>query len=193
MFIIRNCITSPLLNVTPSDIDNIIYNEMREFIESNVKNTIDSLELENKIVVDIGLTGHVKDALINKNINFETIDIVSNNNPTYICDITKNNSKIINDDRFDVTICTEVLEHTNNPILAIEELKRITKKGGYIIISTPYNFRIHGPLYDNFRISEWYYKNIFTTNYDIQVMKALELTERKLCPISYFMVIKKNK
>jgi 2-polyprenyl-3-methyl-5-hydroxy-6-metoxy-1,4-benzoquinol methylase len=192
MFIIRNCITSPLLNVTPSDIDNIIYNEMREFIESNVKNTIDSLELENKIVVDIGLTGHVKDALINKNINFETIDIVSNNNPTYICDITKNNSKIINDDRFDVTICTEVLEHTNNPILAIEELKRITKKGGYIIISTPYNFRIHGPLYDNFRISEWYYKNIFTTNYDIQVMKALELTERKLCPISYFMVIKKN-
>lgn len=192
MFIIRNCITSPLLNVTPSDIDNIIYNEMREFIESNVKNTIDSLELENKIVVDIGLTGHVKDALINKNINFETIDIVSNNNPTYICDITKNNSKIINDERFDVTICTEVLEHTNNPILAIEELKRITKKGGYIIISTPYNFRIHGPLYDNFRISEWYYKNIFTTNYDIQVMKALELTERKLCPISYFMVIKKN-
>jgi len=195
MFKIRDCLLDPLINVSPSEIDNLIYIKMREFINDNILESFNLLNIENKKmrIVDIGLTGHIKSILTNKeNIIYETIDINPKNNPTYLCDITQNNNNTINDERYDITICTEVLEHTNNPITAIDELKRITKKDGYIIISTPYNFRIHGPLYDNFRISEWYYKNIFTKDYTIINMKALELIDRNLCPINYFLLVKKN-
>lgn len=39
------------------------------------------------------------------------------------------------DSSFDLIICTEVLEHLDNPIKAVEELKRVTKK--HIILSVP--------------------------------------------------------
>jgi 2-polyprenyl-3-methyl-5-hydroxy-6-metoxy-1,4-benzoquinol methylase len=195
MFKIRDCLTNPLINVTPSEIDNLIYIEMRNFINNNILETFKLLNINNKKmrIVDIGLTGHIKSILTNKeNIIYETIDIDSTNNPTYVCDITQNNNNIIADGIYDITICTEVLEHTTNPIAAIDELKRITKNNGYIIISTPYNFRIHGPLYDNFRMSEWYYKFVFTNDYTIISMKALELVDRDLSPCDYFLLIHKN-
>lgn len=40
------------------------------------------------------------------------------------------------DNSFDITLCLEVLEHTHNPVKAITELKRVTKK--QLIISIPY-------------------------------------------------------
>ena len=39
---------------------------------------------------------------------------------------------------FDVSVSGEVIEHLENPEALIEEMKRITKKGGKIIISTPH-------------------------------------------------------
>jgi SAM-dependent methyltransferase len=79
-----------------------------------------------------------------------------------------------------------------NPLEAIKELIRITNVNGLIIISTPYNFRIHGPLYDTIRFSEWFYKNYFSKDkFEILQLIALEDVNRKLFPISYFCVIKK--
>lgn len=43
----------------------------------------------------------------------------------------------IKNDFFDAVVCTEVLEHLENPQKAVEELKRVTKKGGKIIITVP--------------------------------------------------------
>ena len=188
MFNIRDCIKDPLYNVIPSEIDIIYYNEMRKFINNNVTDFLSTLNLNGKRIVDIGLTGHVKKI---DNAILDTIDIDPNNNPTYLCDITKNNSDKIKDNIYDIVICTEVLEHTNNPINAINELNRMTKKDGLIIITTPYNFRIHGPLYDTFRMSDWFYKNYFKNDFEIVNFLALEDNNRKLCPISYFLVIKK--
>lgn len=37
-------------------------------------------------------------------------------------------------DKFDVILCTEVLEHLVSPEIALEEMKRVVKKGGSIII-----------------------------------------------------------
>lgn len=38
---------------------------------------------------------------------------------------------------FDAAICSEVLEHVEDPSLVIAELKRVVKPGGYICISVP--------------------------------------------------------
>src|SRR3989304_8391243 len=39
--------------------------------------------------------------------------------------------------RFDAVFCLEVLEHVNNPELALKEFKRVTKKGGYGVFLVP--------------------------------------------------------
>ncbi len=189
MFLTRNCINEPLVDIVPSEIDNKYYLEMRNFIKKCINDFIFNIDITNKKIVDIGLTGHIKK--FNSCI-YHTIDIDNTNNPTYHCDITKDNSDIIPSNFYDITICTEVLEHTNNPLDGIKELVRITSKNGLIVISTPYNFRIHGPLYDTIRFSEWFYKNHFNSdNFEILQLLALEDVNRKLFPISYFCVIKK--
>ncbi|MGH7203059.1 MAG: class I SAM-dependent methyltransferase [Candidatus Levyibacteriota bacterium] len=40
-----------------------------------------------------------------------------------------------NDNAFDIIICTEVMEHLDDPAKALEELKRVAKK--YVILSVP--------------------------------------------------------
>jgi len=42
-----------------------------------------------------------------------------------------------NDNEFDIVICPEGIEHIINPQKLIKEFSRITKKNGYIIITTP--------------------------------------------------------
>jgi len=42
---------------------------------------------------------------------------------------------------FDVVVCNNIFEHLENPLLALEEIKRIMKKQGYLIISTPSRYR----------------------------------------------------
>ena len=52
------------------------------------------------------------------------------------------------DNFFDITICSEVLEHVYDPIKAIKELKRVTKKR--LIISVPYE-----PWFTFWRLMIW--------------------------------------
>jgi 2-polyprenyl-3-methyl-5-hydroxy-6-metoxy-1,4-benzoquinol methylase len=53
-------------------------------------------------------------------------------------------------DKYDITLCTEVIEHTENPERAISELFRVTKPGGYIILTTPN--KVFKPVIDLLRI-----------------------------------------
>jgi len=54
-----------------------------------------------------------------------------------LCDLSKID---FNDAFFDVVICTEVLEHIHNYNIAIDELKRVLKLDGTIIITFPNEF-----------------------------------------------------
>ena len=40
------------------------------------------------------------------------------------------------DASFDLALCFQVLEHTDNPQKAVQEMKRIVKKGGFVLAST---------------------------------------------------------
>ena len=41
------------------------------------------------------------------------------------------------DNEFDLTLCTEVIEHTEDPKKAVTEILRVTKNGGFIVLTTP--------------------------------------------------------
>ncbi len=41
------------------------------------------------------------------------------------------------DETFDIIICNDVLEHLENPVAALENIKKALKKGGILYINTP--------------------------------------------------------
>jgi ubiquinone/menaquinone biosynthesis C-methylase UbiE len=54
------------------------------------------------------------------------------------------------DNTFDLVICSEVIEHVPDDHEAARELLRVTKAGGTMIISTPYNSRYNQRIYKKF-------------------------------------------
>lgn len=56
---------------------------------------------------------------------------------------------------FDLVICLETLEHANNPWKMSEEIKRVVKKNGAIILSSQQNFPIHMHPSDYFRYTPY--------------------------------------
>ncbi len=44
------------------------------------------------------------------------------------------------DDQFDCVWCSEVIEHLNDPVHAMNELRRVTKPGGSLILTTPNSY-----------------------------------------------------
>ena len=47
------------------------------------------------------------------------------------------------DNSVDAIMCTEVLEHLPNPILAIKEFSRLIKPAGYLILTAPFASLVH--------------------------------------------------
>jgi SAM-dependent methyltransferase len=65
------------------------------------------------------------------------------------------------DDAFDLVVCSELLEHVYPIERVLSELKRVCKPGGYVYISTPFLFPIHGRTYDFYRYTRLFYFEAF--------------------------------
>ena len=164
----------------------LIRNNVDKFILS-LKNIYDK---EKNLVLDIAPEIHqgVRGAFNSANI--KTLDIDPNSAADYIANLCEKNDKIIPDNFFDLVVCTEVLEHTTNPFKAVEEIFRILKTGGVVAVTTPFNFRIHGPLPDNWRFTIHGLKELFK-HFKILEINALEDESRNLMPIQYTLLAKK--
>lgn len=122
--------------------------------------------------------------------NIETLDIDPNAGCTYTGDLCEFNSQIA-DERYDFIVCTEVLEHTLDPFAAVKEMYRMLKKGGKLFLSTPFNFRIHGPLPDCWRFTEHGLRAMFSKGFKIVKLDSLVDPDRYLMPIQYTLIIEK--
>lgn len=109
----------------------------------------------------------------------------------YCADICKDNSRLIPDNCFDLIICTEVLEHVANPFAAVAEINRMLRPGGQAYITTPFNFRIHGPLPDNWRFTEHGLRQLFS-DMEIISLEGVATDDRDLMPIHYRLIARKD-
>lgn len=87
-------------------------------------------------------------------IQIETLDIDAKSGATHIADLCEC-VDTVGADRFDFIVCTEVLEHTRQPFDAVNSIYSMLKPGGLAFVTTPFNFRIHGPLPDCWRFTEY--------------------------------------
>ena len=101
----------------------------------------------------------------------------------YLTNLTKS-KKIISSDLkkklkfksnfFDNILILNVLEHLDKYDLAFKELRRILKKGGLLIGSTPFLYQVHGAPDDYFRFTKTFFEKKFSINgYKIVVLKCL--------------------
>lgn len=173
-----------------SEFDNTVYQRIRnnvsEFLDQNAK-LFDSSSMK---ILDIAPQDHAGARKSFHCSQVLTADIDETSGADYIIDICNTNEDIIAAEMFDIVVCTEVLEHTLNPFLAINEIYRILKNQGLLLMTTPFNFRIHGPLPDCWRFTEYGIRALLK-DFEILQVQPLEDEERFLMPLQYTTVAKK--
>lgn len=175
----------------PSKFDQEILPLTREHINNFIYKTSKLLKNQTGELLEIGSQDRSVIKNHFNNFNISTFDIVNTYNPTYVGDITKHNA-FISDSTYDCIACLEVLEHTLNPFEAIKELRRILKHGGYLLISAPLNFRIHGPSPDCWRFTEHGWR-VLLKDFDIVEIDIMETQDRELFPVKYNILAKCDK
>lgn len=163
------------MNVSQTDIDYL--KVIRESVRTHIKEA-STYDREGLIVLDIAPQDHEGAKEFFKTATVQTLDI--NPGADYQADIC--NHTYLPKGLFDIIICTEVLEHVSNPFAAATEMKRILKPGGLLFLTTPFNFRIHGPLPDRWRFTEHGLREIFKGwNITIESVES----DRFLMPVHY--------
>jgi len=79
----------------------------------------------------------------------------------------------IPDNSFDFVICTEVFEHIPEPIKAMEELVRICKPNGKILITAPFTSGIHQEPYHFYSGFSPFFYNFLKEKFNLKILKFI--------------------
>lgn len=90
--------------------------------------------------------------------NRVTVDIDPKREPDHVADI---HALPFTDNTYDMVLCTEVIEHCHTPQQAVDELIRITKPGGVIVLTTRFMFPIHDYPHDYWRFTRMQMERLF--------------------------------
>ena len=90
--------------------------------------------------------------------NRHTFDIDPNREPDTIGDA---HALPFSNESYSFMVCTEVLEHLHSPQIAIDEMERVMKSGGTLILTTRFVFPIHDQPIDYFRFTKYGLQELF--------------------------------
>ena len=75
--------------------------------------------------------------------------------------------------RFDTVFTTQVIEHVGDPFKMSEELFRVLKPGGFVIMSAPFTWELHEEPYDFFRYTKYGLNEMLSkVGFDVLNVKA---------------------
>lgn len=133
----------------------------RKNLYNFIYTSIQKIKKKNNKILNIGSGGDVENVLKKYFNNIYSIDIDKKRNPNQTIDICDKN--FIKKIKFKPNlICIfEVLEHTKDPNLAIQNIYRLLKKNDYCLASVPFNFHIHDEPNDFYRFTYYGIKFLF--------------------------------
>jgi len=116
---------------------------------------------QGSMVLDAG-AGDGRYSLHFKHANYESADICKLERPyseiTYVCNL---NDIPVEDNRYDAIICTQVLEHINEPSEVLAEFNRVLKPGGKLYLTAPLYYPEHEIPYDFYRYTQFGFQHLF--------------------------------
>lgn len=94
-------------------------------------------------------------------------------------------------DVFDTIVCTQVIEHLQTPWVAMQEIHRILKPGGHLLLSAPFLYPYHGSPYDYFRYTK---EGLITLlkHGELQVVKIESMGSPRLVFVEYLSHVAGN-
>lgn len=173
-----------------SAVDAAHYQVLRATVTELISDVAHEHDHTETLVLDIAPESHEGARASFGLATIETLDIDASSGATYVADLCMCNCSVIDSSRFDVILCTEVLEHTRYPWRAARELRRLLKPGGLLALTTPFNFRIHGPSPDCWRFTHEGLKTLLEGFSEVNVT-AIEDPGRPRMPIQYVTLARK--
>tara|TARA_X000000368_G_C22822452_1_gene619638 strand:+ start:153 stop:674 length:522 start_codon:yes stop_codon:yes gene_type:complete len=156
----------------------------RRFLIKYLKNI--SSQFNNSEIIEIGSGDITKNQSAEKyfqNVKlFKKTDINKAYGHKYI-DITE---EITFSDKYDLVLCTNVLEHVFEIQQAIKNLKKITRKGGNLIISVPFIYPLHDEPSDYWRLTEHSLRQLFD---DFEIVD-FKINGLRQFPIQYILLLR---
>ena len=193
---VRDVLADPRsTGVVVSDVDKTHFSLLRAFVARFMADSAAAFPAprEGALLLDIAPQVHAgATPFAATGWTIQTADLEEAANPTYVMDITADNSATVAAGTFHAVVCTEVLEHTAQPFDGMRELARLLAPGGHLFLSVPCNFRIHGPLPDSWRFTEHGVRKLVEgAGLELVKLSALEAPGRPLFPIDYAAVARK--
>ena len=104
------------------------------------------------------------------------IDWENSEHKNRMLDIRCNLSEVLplKDESVDTVILSDVLEHIYKPEFLLQEIHRILRPQGALLLNVPFLYPEHEKPYDYFRYTEFYYRNIARElDYNIPILKRI--------------------
>jgi SAM-dependent methyltransferase len=91
---------------------------------------------------------------------------------TYVSDLA---GLPMEDARYDMVVCTQVLEHVPDPLVVLKELHRVLKPGGQLWLTSPFFYPEHHQPYDFYRYTQFGFKHLLgQAGFEVNRMEWLE-------------------
>jgi len=106
-----------------------------------------------------------------RHVIYEAADVCVRDSHTYenvhiVCDLT---AIPVEANRYDLVLCTQVLEHVPKPLDVLREFARVLKPGCRLWITAPLYFEEHEVPYDYYRYTQYAWKYMLNeTGFDIE-------------------------
>ena len=100
------------------------------------------------------------------------VDIDRSRHPDIVADV--HHMDVFESGTFDCILCTEVLEHCYAPWKAADEMLRVLKPGGILLLSTRFVYPLHDTPHDYYRFTKYGLKTLFSK------YRILEIKEEAL-------------
>lgn len=151
------------------------------FLES-----INNSDLKNKTELDVAVLGGGKNefecqALINMGFNLRINSFNVSGDCDFLIDLNLDSQKLP-EAKYDLIVCSQVLEHLWNVQNAILVMKQLAKFQGYIYLNVPFSNKVHRDLVSDF-CTPGYSSTYLSSNFNklgLSVLRSIDFGNRRL-------------
>jgi ubiquinone/menaquinone biosynthesis C-methylase UbiE len=178
-------------------IDNFFHSLSKKYSRKNLYEWLDSeiehlnASKEDLAILNVGSGGEIYNH-INTIGNCRILQI--DNDPARNPDIVTNvcEMPMFDDGTFDAVFMMEVLEHVTEPQNALDEVFRVLKPGGVLVLSVPFIFPLHDEPYDFYRFTKGGLAYLLR-RYTVEIIRARNNYLNAILVLVARMVITKKK